>query len=101
MINKTVVPAEICRLFWCLAALQVFRSSDKKCCGRPDPPGNERGIADLADANLEIDPFLDEIAELVVEDEIDRQLFLLLQQGAEIARDVETERDGDAEADTA
>ena len=36
----------------------------------PIPAGNQRGVADLAYANLKIDPLLNEIAKFVVQDKV-------------------------------
>src|SRR5258708_12614662 len=64
---------------------QVPWSGDEKCSRRADSAGNERGIADLADTDLKVDPLFNHIEELVVQDEINRQLFVLLQQRSELA----------------
>ena len=101
MIDDAIVLLQIGGLLRYSAALEIIRCRDEKrgCCAYP--PGNQRGIGDLANTNLQIDSFFDKIAKPVVQDEINRELFVLLQQGVEPAAEIEAKRDRNAEAHAA
>src|SRR6266403_3407301 len=76
MIDDAIVLLQIGGLLRYSAALEIIRCRDEKrgCCAYP--PGNQRGIGDLANTNLQIDSFFDKIAKPVVQDEINRELFV-------------------------
>jgi hypothetical protein len=99
MIDDAIVLLQIRRLFWFPAALEIFRRRDKECRRGADPAGDQRGIVDLADTNLKIDSLFDEIAQPVVQNEVDRQFVMLLQQRIEFAAEIKSERDRNAQAD--
>ena len=76
--------------------LKIIRRRDKECGRGADPAGDQRGIVDLADTNLKIDSLFDEIAQPVVQDEVDRQFVMLLQQRIEFAAEIKSKRDRNA-----
>ncbi len=88
VVDDAVVLLQIRGLLRRCSTRQVPWSSDEKCSRRADSAGNERGIADLADTDLKVDPLFNHIEEVVVQDEINRQLFVLLQQRSELAAEI-------------
>jgi hypothetical protein len=99
VIDDAIVLLQIRGLFWCRAALEIIRRRDKECGRGADPTGDQRGIVHLANTNLKIDSLFDEIAQPVVQDEVDRQFVMLLQQRIEFAAEVKPERNRNAQAD--
>jgi len=65
MIDDAIVLLQIGGLLRYSAALEIIRCRDEKRGCRAYPPGNQRGIGDLANTNLQIDSFFDKIAKPV------------------------------------
>jgi hypothetical protein len=70
VIDDAVVLLQIGGLLRRSAALQIVRCRDKERGCRAYPPGNQRGIGDLANTNLQIDSIFDKVAKPVMQDEI-------------------------------
>jgi hypothetical protein len=75
--------------------------SNQKGRRRANPARNQRGIISCADKDLEIESLFDHVGDIIPQDEIDRQLFMLVQQAPKLTAEIKPERNWNTQADAA